>query len=676
MDLATARQQAEALRHQIRHHNHLYYVLDAPELPDAEYDRLFQQLLALERQFPELETPDSPTQRVGDKPLAAFSQVQHEVPMLSLDNVFSVEEFADFDRRIHERLVRDPDNGISYCCEPKLDGLAISLLYRNGRLVRGATRGDGSTGEDITLNVRTIGTVPLVLMTDTPPALLEVRGEVVMPKAGFEALNQQLLAKGEKTYVNPRNTAAGSVRQLDPRVTATRPLEFYAYSLAQLEGAAWPDTQSGTLNYLQGLGFRISREIRLGVGADFVGAFYADVQARREQLPYEIDGVVIKVDEIRLQQMLGFMSRAPRWATAFKFPAQEAVTVLEGVEFQVGRTGALTPVARLQPVFVGGVTVSNATLHNMDEIRRMDLHVGDAVVVFRAGDVIPKVVRALPERRPEHARLIALPEACPVCGSAVEQPEGEAVARCTGGLYCGAQQKESLKHFVARRAMDIDGLGDKWIDQLVDQGLIKNAADIYTLEKSQLLGLERMGDKLADNLLAAIAQSRDTTLPRFLFAIGIGGVGESTALALARHFGNLDKLMAADAEALQQVPDIGPVVASSVVAFFQQPHNQEVLTRLRQYVRWPDLAAEADRPQPLAGQSWVLTGSLTVLSRDQAKEKLQQLGAKVSSSVSKKTFCVVAGEAAGSKLADAGKYGVKVIDEAAFIELLKEHGLA
>jgi DNA ligase (NAD+) len=676
MDIVSATAQAEQLRRDIRYHNHRYYVLDDPEVPDAEYDRLFNALKALEAEFPELASPTSPTQRVGGEPLAGFSQVTHEVPMLSLDNVFNADDFIDFDRRVHDRLQRDLADDIAYCCEPKLDGLAISLLYENGKLVRGATRGDGATGEDITHNVRTIDSVPLELMVDNPPVLLEVRGEVVMPKAGFQKLNERQLAKAEKTYVNPRNAAAGSLRQLDSRITAQRPLDFYAYALAQLQGYTAPTTQHGMLSMLQAFGFRISKEIRQGSGVAFVQAFYDNVQERRDSLPYEIDGVVIKVDDFRVQTMLGFVSRAPRWATAYKFPAQEAVTTVEGIEFQVGRTGALTPVARLLPVFVGGVTVSNATLHNMDEVERMDVRVGDSVVIYRAGDVIPKVVRVLSERRPVDAQPVVMPTHCPVCGSHVLRLEGEAIARCSGGLFCSAQQKEALKHFVSRRAIDIEGLGEKWIDQLVDQSLLKSSADIYRLKKDDLLPLERMGEKLADNLIAAIEKSRDTTLPRFLYALGIREVGESTALALAKHFGSLDKILVADEEALQAVPDVGPVVAASIAEFFRQPHNQEVISALREFVRWPDLAADADRPQPLAGQTWVLTGTLSTMSRDQAKEKLQWLGAKVSGSVSRKTSCVVAGEAAGSKLADAEKHGVKVINEAEFAAFLQAQGLS
>lgn len=683
--LAQARQQAESLRAQLHHHNHRYHVLDDPEIPDAEYDSLFRQLLALEAEYPELARVDSPTQRVGALPLTAFASVAHEVPMLSLDNVFNAQEFADFDRRARERLGDLLGAGgdlfsspqLAYCCEPKLDGLAISLLYENGQLLRGATRGDGSTGEDITQNVRTIASIPLRLQGEVLPSLLEVRGEVLMPKQGFQALNAQQQARGEKTFVNPRNAAAGSLRQLDPRMTAQRPLAFYAYSVVRCEGVSLPATQSAILQQVAAWGFRLSREIRCGEGAAFVQAFYDDIQRRRDSLPYEIDGVVIKVDSLRWQQELGFVSRAPRWATAYKFPAQEAITTVQAIEFQVGRTGALTPVARLAPVFVGGVTVSNATLHNFDEIGRMDVRVGDSVVIHRAGDVIPKISRVLLERRPTTTTPAILPQQCPVCGSDIERGEDEAIARCSGGLFCPAQQKEALKHFVSRRAMDIEGLGDKWIEQLVDLQLIHSSADLYALQKGQLLPLERMGEKSADNLLAAIAASKNSSLPRFLYALGIREVGEATALVLARHFGSLEKLMVADEAALMQVPDVGPVVAASIVRFFRQPHNREVIAALRAAgVAWPELEALSEKPQPLAGQTWVLTGSLSHMSRDQAKEKLQQLGAKVSGSVSRKTHCVVAGEAAGSKLSDAEKLGVTVMDEAAFLQLLQDYELS
>lgn len=684
MQKAEAAREVERLRAELRHHNHLYYVLDEPVLPDSEYDALFQRLRQLESEFPDLVTADSPTQRVGGEAVSAFATIRHEVPMLSLDNVFSPEEFTDFDRRVRERLgdllgqagdlFAGPE--VEYCCEPKLDGLAISLIYENGVLARAATRGDGMTGEDITHNVRTIQSVPLRLQGDVLPVLFEARGEVVMPKAGFLRLNEQAAARGEKTFANPRNAAAGSLRQLDPRVAAQRPLEFYAYSLVRSDGLRPAPTQHGMLQQLRELGFRISAEIRRGAGPAFVQSFYDDIQRRRDSLPYEIDGVVIKVDSVRWQQELGFVSRAPRWATAFKFPAQEAITLLRAVEFQVGRTGALTPVARLEPVAVGGVTVSNATLHNFDEIERMDVRVGDSIVIYRAGDVIPKIVRVLAERRPPGTVPLALPTHCPVCGSDIERPEDEAIARCSGGLFCPAQQKEALKHFVSRRAMDVEGLGDRWIEQLVDLGLIKSSADLYCLVKGDLLPLERMGDKLADNLLRAIDKSRATTLPRFLYALGIREVGEATALNLARHFGKLETLMAADEASLMQVVDVGPVVAESIATFFRQPHNLEVIALLRERgVRWPDLEAMGEREQPLAGQTWVLTGGLATMSRDQAKEKLQHLGAKVSGSVSKKTHCVVAGEAAGSKLVEAEKLGVAVIDEVAFINLLSSHGL-
>lgn len=668
----------------IRYHNQRYYVLDEPELPDAEYDLLFGALRELEAQYPDLVTSDSPTQRVGGEALPGFRTVTHEVPMLSLDNVFSEEEFLDFDRKARERLGdllvpgRDlfSESRITYCAEPKLDGLAISLLYAEGKLVRAATRGDGTTGEDITHNARTIPSIPLCLLGDIVPERLEVRGEVVMPKAGFLQLNERAAARGDKLFANPRNAAAGSLRQLDPRVAAQRPLEFYAYGALQSTGMAMPESQYETLQLLKYLGFRISQEIRRGNGTDFVLGYYNDVQSRRDDLPYDIDGIVIKVDSVRWQQELGFVSRAPRWATAFKFPAQEAITTVEAIEFQVGRTGALTPVARLAPVFVGGVTVSNATLHNFDEIERMDVRVGDSVVIYRAGDVIPKVVRVLPERRPALSHPVNLPTQCPVCGSDVERPEDEAIARCSGGLFCPAQQKEALKHFVSRRAMDIEGLGDKWIEQLVDSGLIRSSADLYVLTKDDLLPLERMGEKSADNLLSAIERSKSTTLARFLFALGIRGVGEATALALANHFGDIEVLLAADEDALMQVPDVGPVVADSIATFFRQPHNREIIQNLQDVgVSWPAIEAQVGRDQPLAGQTWVLTGSLSSLSRDQAKDKLMQLGAKVSGSVSKKTSCVVAGEAAGSKLADAEKLGIPVMNEESLLGLLARHGL-
>lgn len=675
----TPKEKILVLRKEIQHHNYLYYVLDNPELPDNAYDDLYKQLKMLEAQHPELITIDSPTQRVGAKPLDKFVQVKHEVPMLSLDNVFSEQEFSDFDRRAKERLgdllsANDlfSSQDIEYCCEPKLDGLAISLIYRNGILEYAATRGDGVVGEDITHNIRTIQSVPLSLENPLKPSLVEVRGEVVMPKAGFNKLNEEAAAKGEKLFANPRNAAAGSLRQLDPKVAAKRPLMFYAYSVVQHQGYTLPDNQYDILQWAKSLGFCISPIIEKGMGSGFVQAFYQKTQKARDNLPYEIDGVVIKVNAIRWQNELGFVSKAPRFATAYKFPAQEAITQVETIEFQVGRTGALTPVARLTPVAVGGVVVSNATLHNIDEIARMDVRIGDSVVIYRAGDVIPKVVRVLMDRRPDNTSAITLPSHCPVCDAEVERPENEAIARCSGGLSCPAQQKEALKHFVSRKAMNIDGLGDKWIEQLVDAGIVKNSADIFSLKKEQLLPLERMGDKLADNLLAAIELSKKTTLMRFIYALGIREVGESTAHALPRFFGNLQDLMVASTETLQQIPDVGPVVATSIHRFFQQPHNQEVIQQLiAAGIHWPDEAAHQHREQPLQNQSWVLTGSLQTLSRDQAKEKLQLLGAKVSGSVSKKTHCVVAGEAAGSKLADAEKLGINVITEQDFLVFLK-----
>lgn len=684
MQQDVAIREIDRLKALIRYHNHRYYVLDDPELPDNEYDRLFTALRDLEVQHPALVTSDSPTQRVGGEALAGFSTVTHEVPMLSLDNVFSESEFRDFNRKACDRLgdlLGSPSDlfatrQIAYCAEPKLDGLAISLVYENGVLIRAATRGDGATGEDITHNARTIPSIPLSLMGDAVPTRLEVRGEVVMPKAGFVKLNERAAAQGEKLFANPRNAAAGSLRQLDPRIAAQRPLEFYAYSAVQCVGMDLPGSQYEVLQQLKGLGFRVSPEVSRGDGDDFVLDYYRDVQSRRDSLPYEIDGIVIKVDSFRWQQELGFVSRAPRWATAFKFPAQEAITTVEAVEFQVGRTGALTPVARLAPVFVGGVTVSNATLHNFDEIERMDVRVGDSVVIYRAGDVIPKVVRVLPDRRPPESVPLAFPTHCPVCDSDVERPEDEAIARCSGGLFCPAQQKEALKHFVSRRAMDVDGLGDKWIEQLVDQQLIHSSADLYVLNKESLLPLERMGDKSAENLLAAIATSKTTTLPRFLYALGIRGVGEATALALAQHFGRLEALAIADENTLMQVQDVGPVVAESIATFFRQPHNREIIQRLQDVgVHWPALEAKAACEQPLSGQTWVLTGSLSTLSRDQAKEKLMQLGAKVAGSVSKKTSCVVAGEAAGSKLAEAEKHGIPVMNEESLLALFASHGI-
>ena len=658
-------------------YEHEYYVLDAPSVPDAEYDRLFKELCALEAAHPELVQASSPTRRVGGAPLEGFGSIVHEQPMLSLDNVFNSEELEAFGRRIQERLV-DVET-VTFCCEPKLDGLAVSLLYEHGELVRAATRGDGETGEDISSNVRTIRVIPLRLQGDHLPARLEVRGEVFMPKAGFERWNEQARLTGEKIFANPRNAAAGSLRQLDPRITALRPLAFYAYGIGVVEGVELPSSHFERLNYLATLGLPVSGEIRRVDGIAACRDYHDQILARRDALPFEIDGVVFKVDALAQQELLGFVSRAPRWAVAHKFPAQEEITELKEVEFQVGRTGAITPVARLEPVFVGGVTVSNATLHNADEIERLGVMVGDSVIVRRAGDVIPQIVGVVLERRdPARCHEILFPAACPVCGSAVERLPGEAVARCSGGLFCEAQRKEAIKHFAARRAMDIDGMGEKIIDQLVDCDLVHTPADLFFLRADTLASLERMGSKSADKLVAAIEQARHTTLPRFLFALGIREVGEATALALARHFRSLEALQSASVEALQQVPDVGEIVAKHVYYFFRQPHNLEVLARLTRPVEeegagivWPEMA-QSPTTLPLQGKTLVLTGTLEKMGRDEAKQALQALGAKVAGSVSAKSSAVIAGAAAGSKLAKAQELGIPVFDETQLLALLAD----
>ncbi len=657
----------EALREQLHHHNYLYYVLDRPEVPDAEYDRLMHELQALEAAHPDLVTPDSPTQRVGAGPLTEFAQVRHEVPMLSLANAFDEQEFGDFHRRVCQRL---GEEDILYTAEPKLDGLAVSLLYRDGVLMRGATRGDGATGEDVTQNVRTLDTVPLRLRGRDWPRVLEVRGEVFMSRTGFAAMNRRQEARGERAFVNPRNAAAGSLRQLDPRITAQRPLEIYCYGIGRVEGGALPDTQYDLLQRLRELGLRVNPETRRVQGMGGALDYYRAVVAKRPSLAYDIDGVVFKVDRFDRQEALGFVSRAPRWAIAYKFPAEEELTTLRAVEWQVGRTGALTPVARLDPVFVGGVTVSNATLHNPDEIERKGVHLGDTVIVRRAGDVIPEVVSVVESRRPRGARRPQVPTHCPVCGSDVVRPEGEAAARCTGGLYCPAQRREAIKHFASRRALDIEGLGDKLVEQLDEKGLIHDLGDLFALGPSQLLALERMGEKSAQNLVAAIDASRDTTLPRFIYALGISLVGEATARTLAQHFGNLERMMGVSEAELQQVPDVGPAVAESIHAFFQEPHNRGVIEKLRAAgVHWPDLEPRGAE-QPLAGKTFVLTGALERLTRDEAKERLQALGAKVTGSVSTKTDYVVAGADPGSKLDKAQALGVAILDEDALLQLL------
>jgi DNA ligase (NAD+) len=665
----------ESLREQIRHHNYLYHVLDAPEIPDIEYDRLVRQLEALENENPELVTPDSPTQRVGARPIEAFGTVEHRLPMLSLGNAFSEDEVRDFHRRVVGRLeLSDEGSELAYAAEPKLDGAAVSLLYVNGMLQQGATRGDGRRGEDITHNVRTIDAVPLKLIGDDYPETLEVRGEVFMPKAGFEAYNKRAREAGEKTFVNQRNAAAGSLRQLDPKLTAGRPLDIYVYSAGIVEGREMPDSHNEVLDQLQAWGLKTCPERSVVKGIDGCLAYYEELGARRESLSYEIDGVVYKVDSRAGQRELGFVSRAPRWALAHKFPAQEEMTVLKGVEFQVGRTGALTPVARLEPIFVGGVTVSNATLHNMDEVNRKDVRIGDTVIVRRAGDVIPEVVGVIESRRPKGARKVKLPAKCPVCDSAVVREEGEAVARCTGGLYCSAQRVEALKHFVSRRAMDIDGLGAKLIEQLVNTGRIKTPADIYSVAKEEVASLERMGEKSAQNLVDAIEQSKETTLARFLYSLGIREVGEATAASVAAHFGELGGIIAATEEELEMVPDVGPVVASRIRAFFDEEHNREVIARVKKAgVHWKETAPQpAPKDGPLAGKVFVLTGTLESMTRDEAKDRIQALGGKVTGSVSKKTDFVIYGDKAGSKLKKAQDLEVETLDEGQFETLLSD----
>jgi len=672
---ADIRQRVEQLRAALDDHNYFYYVLDDPRIPDAEYDRLFRELQTLESDYPELASDNSPTRRVGSAAETSFAEITHRLPMLSLDNAFSEDELRDFDRRVRDRLATE--DAVEYVCEPKLDGLAVSLHYEQGVLTRAATRGDGYTGEDITANIRTIPSVPLTLRGDDFPDLVEVRGEVYMPKAGFEQLNRRLAEQGEKTFVNPRNAAAGSLRQKKSTVTAKRPLELCAYSMAVTDDSLLPETHWESLQRVRSLGFRINPEMRKAMGVDACLEAYQELMAKRDTLPYEIDGIVFKVNRLDLQQQLGFVSRAPRWAIAHKFPAQEELTVIEDVEFQVGRTGAVTPVARLKPVFVGGVTVSNATLHNMDEIRRLDVHIGDTVFIRRAGDVIPQVVKVVPEKRPEGAAEVIMPSHCPVCDSDIVQIEGEAVARCSGGLYCPAQRKEAIRHYASRKALDIEGLGDRLIEVLVDEGMVNTVADLYRLTRFQLASLERMGDKSAANLIAAIDRSRHPVLWRFLYALGIREVGEATAKSLASHFGTLEAVSEADDEALQAVPDVGPIVAGHIRSFFDQPHNQETLQALKEAgVSWQEEQVVSAEAQPLAGETWVLTGTLSQMTRDQAKEKLEKLGAKVAGSVSKKTACVVAGEAAGSKLAKAEQLGVPVLDEDGLIALLKEHGVA
>ena len=664
-----AAERIRKLREEIELHNYRYYVLDAPTIPDAEFDRLFRELQALEAEHPELVSPDSPTQRVGGAPASEFREVAHRVPMLSLNNAFEEEDASGFDRRVREGLGRE---NIEYAVEPKFDGLAISLVYEHGVLARAATRGDGYTGEDVTANVRTIHAVPLHLHGKQVPPLLEVRGEVLMLKRDFERLNAEQRKKGEKEFANPRNAAAGSLRQLDSRITAARKLTFFAYALGATDGAQLPKIHSAVMDWLAQLHFPVCAERRTVAGIDGLLGYYREIGAKRDSLPYEIDGVVYKVNNLRDQDELGFVSRAPRWAIAHKFPAQEMMTEVLDIDVQVGRTGALTPVARLKPVSVGGVTVTNATLHNEDEIRRKDVHIGDFVIVRRAGDVIPEVVSVVRDKRPQHVKKFVMPARCPVCGSHVMRLEDEAVARCTGGLYCPAQRKQAILHFASRRAMDIEGLGDKLVDQLVDRDLVHTPAEVYRLDLTTLAGLERMAEKSASNLLAAIDRSRRTTLERFIFSLGIRNVGEATAKDLARHFGSLDKLMAADEAALMEVPDVGPVVAQSIVQFFSEPHNREVIADLRQAgVTWKEGApVQKAQVEGVAGKTFVLTGTLPTLSREEAKEKIEAAGGKVSGSVSKKTNYVVVGADAGSKLEKARELGVTLLDEEGLRRLL------
>lgn len=662
------RARIEALQQQIEKHNEAYYLHDDPLIPDAEYDRLFSELQQLEAVHPELRRDDSPTQRVGGSPLDKFQSVQHLLPMLSLDNVFDEDGLRAFDKRVRDRL--NTTDSIVYVAEPKLDGLAISVLYEQGSLTRAATRGDGETGEDVTENVRTIHSVPLRLKGDNIPERVEIRGEIYMPKNGFERLNQQQRERGLKTFVNPRNAAAGSLRQLDSKLTAKRPLAMFCYGIGELVGIERPESHTAAMQLIENWGGQVCplNQRIAGIGDCF--AFIDSLQNQRSELGYEIDGAVFKVNDLALQERLGFVSRAPRWAVAYKFPAQEEMTVVEAIEVQVGRTGAITPVARLTPVFVGGVTVSNATLHNEDEIRRKDVRVGDSVIIRRAGDVIPEVVKVITDKRPADAQIFEMPEHCPVCGADVEREPGEAVSRCSGGLFCEAQRKEALKHFASRKAMDIDGLGDKIVEQLVDEGLVNDPADLFALSHAQLTALERMGSKSADNLLQALDNARETRFQRFLFALGIREVGEATARALALHFSSLDELMQAEVPALQEIEDIGPVVAHHIETFFQQPENRMVIQRLLDAgIHWPD-EAPAGQDSELSGKTLVLTGTMDELSRSEAKEKLLALGAKVAGSVSGKTDYLVAGRDAGSKLTKAEKLGVSVVDESQLLKWL------
>jgi DNA ligase (NAD+) len=670
-------ERAAELRATLQHHAHLYYVLDAPQIPDAEYDRLFQELQALEQAHPELRTPDSPTQRVGGRVLDGLRPVRHALPMLSIrtETDTTAAGAEAFDARVRRELGLGDDAGaVEYAVELKFDGLAINLRYENGVLVQATTRGDGETGEDVTQNVRTIGQIPLRLRgrPDALPPLIEVRGEAYMRRDDFERLNARQRERGGKTFVNPRNTAAGAIRQLDPAGMADKKLSFFAYGLGETRGWTQPPTHSGTLDAIAGFGVPVSADRRVVHGAAGLVAFHDEIAARRDALPFDIDGVVYKVNAVELQQRLGFVTREPRWAVAHKYPAQEQLTRLNGIEVQVGRTGKLTPVAKLEPVFVGGTTVSNATLHNLFELRRKGVRVGDTVIVRRAGDVIPEIVGRIVEARPRYVPNFRMPRQCPVCGSAVQREKGGIDHRCTGGLFCAAQRKQALLHFAGRRAMDIEGLGDKLVDQLVDGGIVRTLPELYKLGVAKLAALERMADRSAANLVAALARSKQTTLPRFVYALGIRHVGEATARDLGAHFGSLDRLMDASEPQLLEVNDVGPVVAKSIHTFFRQPHNREVVEQLRAAgMRWDERdGAAAAASRPLAGLTVVLTGTLPTLTRDEAKDRLEAAGAKVAGSVSKRTSYVVAGAEAGSKLDKARELGVPVLDEQGLHELL------
>lgn len=658
---------------QLNHHSHQYYVLDNPEIPDAEYDRLFRELQAIESENPEFKKIDSPTQRVGGKPLDAFTQVTHSIPMLSLSNVFNEKELQDYYKRVRDRLKTEDE--IEFTAEPKLDGLALSLIYEKGVLIQAATRGDGTVGENVTENARTIRNVPLHLIGDDIPDLLEVRGEVFMSKAVFEKINKKARENDEKTFVNPRNAAAGSLRQLDSKIAASRQLSMYCYAVGVVEGFELHATHSEMLQQLGRWGLPLCHDVDVVKGASGCQQYYENIGEKRESLSYDIDGVVYKVNNLQLQKDLGFVARSPRWATAHKFPAQEEMTTVNAIEFQVGRTGAITPVARLEPVFVGGVTVSNATLHNMDEIRRMNVRVGDKVIVRRAGDVIPKVVSVVPDTRKGNSVEVEIPVVCPVCGSDVVQEEGEAIARCSGGLYCHAQRKEGIKHFASRRAMDIDGLGDKLVEQLVDEKLIDHIDDLYQLKNKvdEISAMERMGQKSVDNLLSSLEKSKSTTLARFIFALGIREVGEVTAASLANYFGDIERLKQANEEVLINIDDVGPIVASRVVTFFNQPHNLEVVDKLIDAgIHWPAIEKKPESELPLVGLSFVVTGTLSTMGRNDAKQLLIDKGAKVVGSVSKKTNYVVVGENPGSKASKAEELGIEILDENAFLEFIKD----